>query len=334
MKIKKPNHLRVGDAIGVVSPSSTIKAFPKRLDRGLKALETLGLKVIISKNAKNSFGHNAGTPKERAKDINDFFRNEEIKAIICSTGGWNANAVLPLLDYGLIKEKPKIFCGFSDITALNLAIYKKTGLVTFNGPTVLPTFGEFGGPLEFSVEWFKKAVFSNQSIGTLIHPLEYTEEVLWWDKEDNRKRKMVPASEPRFLTGGISEGRLIGGNLITLCILGGTEYFPNFENSILFLEEQGECTSAIERRFHYLEQLGVFNKINGLIFGRPANLVIDSPDRTLYDILRDFGEKYKIPVVADIDLGHTDPIFTIPLGIKAKIDSNAKTIEILESATK
>ncbi|MDI6738242.1 MAG: LD-carboxypeptidase [Nanoarchaeota archaeon] len=333
MEIKKPMHLKEGDTIGIVSPSSTIKNFPRRLERGIKALEELGLKVKLGKNCRNSFGHNAGTSEERAEDINNFFKDKEIKAIICSTGGWNSNAVLPLLDYAMIKINSKIFCGFSDVTTLNLAIHKKTGLVTFNGPTVLPTFGEFGGPLKFSVRWFKKALFENEPIGTLKYPSEYTDELLWWETEDNRKRKMQSASKPKFVTKGKREGRLMGGNLNTLCILAGTEYFPDFTNTILFLEEEGESTSSVERRLYYLEQLGVLSKIEGLIFGRPYRFSTDSKDRTLYGILKEFGKKYRIPVVADVDIGHTAPMLTIPIGVKVRIDSESESIEIIESAT-
>jgi len=332
-EIIKPKHLKEGDKIGIVSPSSTIKNFPRRLDRGIKALKDLGLEVVLGKNAKNSQGHNAGTSEERAEDINNFFRDKEIKAIICSTGGWNANAVLPLLDYKLIKNNPKIFCGFSDITALNLAIHKKTGLVTFNGPTVLPTFGEFEKPFNYSVQWFKKNLFQNSPIGKIDNPEKFTEEILWWEKEDDRKRKTIPATLPKFLTIGFGEGKLIGGNLITLCILGGTEYMPDFDDAILFLEEEGESTSSVERRLFYLEQLGILQKIKGILFARPSNFTTDSEYRTLYDILNEFGNKYKIPVIADLDFGHTDPMMTLPIGIKVRIDSQKREIEILESAT-
>lgn len=331
-EIIKPMALKEGDKIGIVSPSSTIKNFPRRLERGIKALESLGLKVVLGKNAKNSQGHNAGTPKERAEDINDFFRDKEIKAIICSTGGWNSNAILPLLDYEIIKKNPKIFCGFSDVTAINLAIYRKTGLVTFNGPTVLPTFGEFGRPFDYTIKWFRKVLFQNSLIGKLDYPKEYTEEILWWEKEDIRIRKTKKISPPIFLTEGVCEGILVGGNLNTLCILGGTEYMPDFEGKILFIEEEEESTSSIERNLFYLEQLGIMQKIKGILFGRPFNFTTDSKERTLYDILKEFGNKYEIPVVADVDFGHTNPIMTLPIGIKAKINSQKREIELLEGA--
>ena len=332
MKFIKPKHLKNGDAIGIISPSSTMANFPRRLARGVKALESLGLKAVLGKNARSSFGHNGGTAEERAEDINIFFADPDIKAIICSTGGLNANAVLSLLDYQLIKNNPKIFCGFSDITALNLAINKKTGLVTFNGPTVLPTFGEFEEPLEFTVKYFKKALFETAPIGKLEYPKEFTEENLWWETEDNRKRKMIPASPPKIVCEGAAEGILCGGNFNTLCVLGGTEYFPDFTNTILFLEDEEESTALTERRLVYLEQLEVFDKIKGIIFGRPFNLTTDSEDRNLYDILKYFGEKYKIPILADLDIGHTNPIITLPIGVNARLDASNKIIIITDSA--
>ncbi len=333
MKFIKPKHLTVGDKIGIISPSSTIVAFPRRLERGVKAIENLGLKAVLGKNAKKAFGYNAGTAQERADDINNFFSDPNIKAIICSTGGLNANAVLPLLDYNLIKNNPKIFCGFSDITILNIAIIKKTGLITFNGPTILPTFGDFEKPLEFTLDYFKKALFSPEPIGKLDYPKEFSDEDLWWETEDNRPRKMVPASLPKTVCNGNAKGFLLGGNLNTICIMGGTEYFPDFTGSILFLEDEEESTALTERRLIYLEQLGVFNKIKGIVYGRPCHLITESDNRSLCDILKDFGDKYNLPVLADIDIGHTNPMFTIPLGVVAELDATNKIIRIIESAT-
>jgi muramoyltetrapeptide carboxypeptidase len=332
-KFIKPYHLEKGDYVGIVSPSSTIKPFPRRLERGIKALENFGLKVKLGKYATASWGHNAGTPEQRAEDIMNFFKDKSIKAIFCSTGGWNSNAVLPLLDYKIINENPKIFCGFSDITTLNLAINKKSKLITFNGPTVLPSFGEF--KLDpFFIKWFKRIFFENKKIGLLEFPNYFTDEILWWDKEDTRERKMKPATKPLCVYEGESEGILMGGNLNTLCALAGTEFFPDFSGAILFLEDEGESTSSTERNLVHLEQLGVFKKINGLIYGRPFHLKIDSPDRTLYDILRYFGEKYKIPIIMDVDIGHTSPAIPLPIGVKTFLNSKELRIEILESATR
>jgi muramoyltetrapeptide carboxypeptidase len=334
-KLIKPPHLKKGDKVGIVSPSSTIAYFPRRFSRGVEELKSLGLKVTIGKNAKKAFGHNAGTPEERADDINKMFLDKTIKAIICSTGGFNANAVLPLLDYDMIEKNPKIFCGYSDITALNIAIMKKTGLVTFNGPTLLPTFGEYGGLVDFTSKFFKKALFSNKPIGTLISSNKFSDENLWWETEDNRSSVMKKAAPMRTICEGFAEGILIGGNLNTLCILVGTEYFPDLAGAILFLEEEGEGTAYLERKLNYLEQVGVLNKIKGLIYARPYQFITDSKDRNIYDILRYFGERHGFPIVADADFGHTDPMVTLPLGVRVTLNAtNNPKIIITESATK
>jgi len=328
----KPNKIKPGDTIGIISPSSTIKNFPRRLQRGIDALEKMGFKIELGKNALKQYGNNAGTAKERAEDVNNFFADENIKAIICSTGGETANSILPLLDFGLIKNSPKVFCGFSDITTLNLAINSMTGLITFNGPTVLPTLGEFEGVNDFTLDSFKKAVCQNTPIGTLYNPEKYTEEVLWWETADDRKKEMSQASQYNFITPGSATGRIIGGNFLILCTLIGTKYFPDLKNCILFLEDEGESASSVDRRLNQLEQVGVFDKINGLIFARPFNFKEGPEERTLKKILKEFGEKHKIPIVCDLDCGHTNPLITIPIGVDATIDSNSNKIEIIESA--
>lgn len=328
MTVIKPTHLKIGDIIGIVSPSSTIKNFPRRLSRGIKNLEKLQLKVILGKNVKKSFGHNAGTPEERAEDIHSMFANPSVKAVICSTGGLNANAVLPLLDYNLIRKNPKIFCGYSDITILNNAIFHKIGLVTFNGPMVLPTFGEFGGAHKLTIDYFKKALFSNKSIGLLNSTKEFSDENLLWEIKDNRPKKMRLADRMYGLTNGEGQGMLLGGNLTALCFLGGTQFLPNFTDSILFLEDAEESTASIERKFFYLEQLGILEKIKGMMFARPYQFFIDLKERTLNQILKYFGEKYDIPVAVNLDFGHTSPMITLPLGINAKISVNDSIPEI------
>ncbi len=331
-KYIKPKHLKKGDLVGVISPSSTIEFFPRRLKRSIEFLEDLGLNVLLAKNAKKSFGHSGGTVNERVDDIHEVFSNKDVKAIICSTGGLTANAVLPHLDYNLIKSNPKIFCGYSDITVLNLAIYKKTGLVTFNGPTMLPTFGEYGGAFDFTVKNFKKTFFHNEPVGILNEPSVFSEENLWWETEDDRKSETKKATLWKNTNKGVAEGVLVGGNLDTFCFLVGTDFLPDFTDSILFLEEEGESTSDIDRKLTFLEQIGIFEKIKGLIFARPYNFTTDSKERSLYDILGEFGLKYNIPVIADVDCGHTSPMITMPIGVNVKMNANNGEINILESA--
>lgn len=328
---RKPNHLEPGDTVGIISPSSTISPFPRRLKRGIEALENLGLNVRLGNNCQKTYGKAAGTPQERADDINTFFKDGSVKAIICSTGGYNANSILPLLDYGLINNNPKIFCGYSDITLLNLAINTKARLVTFNGPTLLPTFGEFERPFPFTIKAFKKALFSTSPIGLLPSSKDISDESLWWDKEDDRPSNTRAVKPYHDVHGGQAEGILLGGNLETLTLLGGTEYLPDFQDCILFLEEMGESTDTVERNLTYLEHLGVFEKISGLLYGRPYQFEDDN-SRTLHSIIKDFASRYNLPTIVDIDCGHTNPMLTLPLGVSARLDADSNTVAITESA--
>lgn len=328
---RKPPQLRPGDTIAVISPSSTIQPFPRRLERGIHFLEEQGFRVKISENGKAASGKAAGTPEQRAADIHACFSDPSIKAIICSTGGYNANSVLPLLDYDLIGKNPKIFCGYSDITALNLAISTKARIVTFNGPTVLPSFGECGGPFSFTVEQFIKVTGNTGPIGVLPASAVFSDENLWWEKEDDRPSATQPAPQPHTIHKGQAEGVLLGGNLETLTMLGGTEYLPDFSGSILFLEEMGGSTDVVERNLTYLEQLGVFKQIAGLIYGRPYRFT-DDDSRSLNTILSEFARRYNLPAITNVDCGHTNPMLTMPLGVHATLDADNAIITIPESA--
>ncbi|HEV7454918.1 MAG TPA: S66 peptidase family protein, partial [Candidatus Saccharimonadales bacterium] len=268
-----------------------------------------------------------------ADDINAFFKDPAIHAILSSTGGYNANSLLRLLDYESIEKNPKIFCGYSDITALNVAITAKAHLVTFNGPTVLPSFGEYGGPLPFTVEQFKHVLCDALPAGLLPSPSDFSDENLWWEKEDDRPRRMKPASPPHVIYGGRVKGVLLGGNLETLTMLGGTDYMPDFKGSILFLEEMGGSTDSIERNLTYLEQLGIFDKIAGLIYGRSYQLE-DDEVRPLDTILSEFATRYGLPTVANIDCGHTGPMLTMPLGVSAELDADNGKVIITDSAVR
>jgi muramoyltetrapeptide carboxypeptidase len=329
----KPQHLEKGDTVGLVSPSSTIKPFPNRTDRAVKELEKMGVKVQFGKNSLRSDGYNPGTPQQRAEDINNFFADKKIKAIMCTTGGYTSNSVLPYLDYKNIVENPKVFCGYSDITALLLAIYTKTGLITFHGPTLLSSFGDFGGICNFTRKWFIKAIFSNKPLGVLESSKQSSDENLWWDKDDNRAPKMQKATPVFAVNNGFAAGKLIGGNLDTISILGGTEYLPDFSDAILFLEDIGKSTSYIERQLNYLEQLGIFDKIKGIIYGKTPQFDNESSERNLKTILEEFGRKYNFPIVINVDCGHTRPMLTFPIGLKVVLDANSKKITLPEGAT-
>jgi len=334
MNYVKPYRLEKGDKIGIVAPSAAIADYPRRLNRGIEFLRKQGFEVEIGRNALAKQGHQAGTPQQRADDLNYFFEDKETKAIISAIGGWNSNAILSLLDYKMIKRNPKVFSGYSDTTTITNALLSKAGLVNFYGPTILAQLGEFNGPFNYTWEWFKRAVMESSPLGIIPPSAKTTEECLWWEKEDNRKRKLVNSNGYKTVVPGKAEGILIGGNLNTFASIAGLGYYPDFKGSILMFEDEEESTDSTERLLNNLDMLGILKQSNAIIFGRPYKFKTTSKDRTLYDILCDFGEKYNIPVLADIDFGHTDPRLTIPVGVRARIDAEKKIFEVLEPAVR
>ena len=337
MEIIKPYKLKKGDTIGIVSPASPLAGkIPSRFQRGIKNTQKLGYKVKIGKNATTIYGHTAGKPEERAEDLHSMFEDPEVKAIICAVGGYNSNELLELLDYNLIKKNPKIFVGYSDTTSLHNGIHSQTGLVTFYGPAVMPQFGEFPQPLHYTVENMEKVLCNAKPAGELMLSREYTYEKLWWGKEDNKPRKMVPNTGWKCLKSGEAEGNLIGGHLGTLEALSGTKYFPSFKNSIFFWEETESSTPETHRSLVHLKMLGVFDQVNGMIVGRtnPTEYEVREKDYGLDKIILDVTRGYDFPIITEMDFGHTDPILTLPYGIKAYMNADLTKFSLLESAVR
>ena len=335
MRMIKPRRLEKGDTIGVVSPASPIAGkIPSRFQRGIENIRKLGFKIKIGGNATRIYGHVAGRPDERAEDLHAMFEDPKVKAIICAVGGYNSNELLELLDYNLIKRNPKIFMGYSDITSLHAGIHSQTGLVTFYGPAVMPQFGEFPRPLRYSVENMEKILCNAKPAGKLMPSNECTYEKLPWGKEDNRPRKMIPSTGWGCLKSGEAEGSLVGGHLGTLEALSGTKYFPSFKNSIFFWEETESSTPETHRSLVHLKMLGVFDQTNGMIVGRtnPTEYEVREKDYDLDKIISDVTKGYDFPIITEMDFGHTDPILTLPYGIKARMNANLTEFSLLESA--
>jgi muramoyltetrapeptide carboxypeptidase len=319
----RPNSLQVGDTIGIVSPASPVAAIcPRRTERGIKELARLGFKVKVGRHALKINGHVAGTIKERVEDIHDMFRDGDVKAIMSTIGGFNSHQLLDELDYELIKNNPKILIGYSDITALLTGIHIKTGLVTFLGPALLPQLGEYDGVHSYTLMYFMKALMDETPIGEIVASKEWTEELLWWDKEDNRKRKFISNHGIKTIKPGKARGKVIAGNMGTLLLLAGTEFFPEFENSMLFIEDDPEeLPATIDRYLIQFRHLGVFNKITGLVFGRFHSNVKFQEEYPLEEIIKVATRDYDFPIVIDVDFGHTDPMITLPNGVLAQINA-------------
>ncbi|CUT03826.1 S66 peptidase family protein [Candidatus Chrysopegis kryptomonas] len=304
----KPQALKKGDVIGIISPASSPDDF-SRIEKGISYLESLGYKVKLGKHIYKRFGYLSATDDERAEDLNKMFADREIRAIFCVRGGYGTPRILDKIDYNIIKRNPKIFVGYSDITALQLAIFKKTGLITFSGPMLaVDMYSDFD---------------------------PYAEEFFW--KILTAKSKKIEIKNPDgveliVLRHGVATGTLLGGNLSLLASIIGTRFQPNFKDSILVIEDIGEEPYRIDRYLSQLKNAGILNRINGCIIGQFTDCVAKEPEKslTLEQIFNDYFGSLKIPVVSNLSYGHIPRKITLPIGANVKIDTKRKSITIIE----
>ncbi|GBD89758.1 putative murein peptide carboxypeptidase [bacterium BMS3Abin04] len=307
MKTIKPNKLRKNDVIGIISPASS-PTDPLKIEQGIKYLEGLGYRVEVGKNVGKEKGYLAGEDSERLEDLHSMFSNKNVKAIFCVRGGYGAGRLLDKINYSLIRKNPKIFVGFSDITTLQMAFLKKAGLVTFAGPMVAVNFTEEID--EYTEEIFWKTITSNKKIGKLFNP-------------QNEKFYV--------LKKGRGEGKIIGGNLAAFDSLLGTDFVPAMKGATLLLEEIGEQPYKIDRMFNHLRLAKVFEHISGIILGRFIDCKETDEDKksqTLNDVILDYFEDLNIPVIYNVQHGHTKQIMTIPFGVNCKVNASRGFIEI------
>lgn len=310
MKIVKPQKLSKGDLIGIISPASSPEDTTK-INSGVKYLEGLGYKVEVGKNVGKSYGYLAGSNEERLEDLHYMFKKKEIKAIICVRGGYGSPRILDKIDYKLVAHNPKIFVGYSDITALQLAFLEKTGMVSFAGPMLAVDFADDINP--------------------------FTEEMFWALLTSNKKFGKVdpPGDEKIFhITNGNSKGRLAGGNLSLITSLVGTEFLPSMKDKILFLEETGELPYRIDRMLNQLKLSRILSQINGAILGAFTDCNETDPSKktlTLGEVISDYFGKLDVPVVYNFKHGHIKENITIPFGIMANINASKNYVEIIES---
>jgi muramoyltetrapeptide carboxypeptidase len=337
----KPKHLQKGNRIGTVSPSSQMAGLlPHRAKRGVKMLEKLGFVVKNGDHALSISQHTAGSPKERADDINSFFKDESINAIISFIGGNHSNQILEHLDFGLIMNNPKIFMGYSDATVLHFALHTQSRLVSFYGPSVLAQFAENPKILPYTEEYFGKAIMSSKPIGKVKPSLQWTDEILeWFKKEDlKRPRRMKKNVGWQWLKQGQAKGAIIGGCITSMMHLRGTKYWPDFSGNILFWEipesdydfSKGESPENIDTYLTNLDLSGTFSQISAMIVGRPFRYTKKETEK-LIALIKERTKKYDFPILFNVDIGHTDPMITVPLGTEVKVDSYRDLWEFNES---
>ena len=335
----KPLALRKGNTIGIVSPSAGLAGlYFYRVRRAISFLEKSGFKIKLGKNALK-VGYIAGEPEERARDMNEMIYDKKVRCIITTIGGENAIQLLEYLDFKAFKKMPKIFVGYSDITVLHLAFLTKSKVVTFYGPAILPQFGEYPKPFSYTINYFKKAVMESKPIG-LIQPVNYTDQFLDWGKYKRKKRTKFKENRYIWVRKGKAKGKLIGGCLPSILRVAGTEYFPSFKNALLFIETpEGDKANLpyglekVDADISQLKAIGVFDEINGLIVGVPYRYNRKMKFK-LIELLKKRLSQYDFPILFGVNFGHTDPIITLPYGIKAVIESSENKFQILESAVK
>ena len=301
----KPNVLKIGDTIGVCAPSNPIVGENiEEVELAKKMIEAKGFKVKFSKNIFSNTNGYSATAKERADDLNEMFRDTEVKMIWCAKGGENSNSLFEYLDYEMIRNNPKIICGYSDITSITNIITEKTGLVTFSG-TNFKTIATDETDYSYK-EILKRFVDCSLELGI---------------KED----KYITLKE------GIAEGTLIGGNLSLIKNLVCGKYSVDFTDKVLFIEELGfeSDPALVSNHLYFMKQNGVFDKIKGLWIGNYDHESNISLEKIVLDTI---GDEYVFPIIKSNNFGHIDTKTVIPIGTKAKIDtSKERKIELIES---
>jgi muramoyltetrapeptide carboxypeptidase len=309
----KPKKMRRGELIGIISPASAPNDM-SLVESGVKYIESLGYRTLLGKNVGKLRGYLAGTDEDRVDDIHQMFGDKNVKAIFCLRGGYGAFRLLDKIDYKLIQKNPKIFVGFSEITALQMAFLHRANLITFAGPMVVPNFSSEID--DFTEEKFWRTITSTSKPG-----------------------KFQISANKQLLKIEIGEttGRLIGGNLSVFSSLLGTGYLPELKNKILFLEEIDEPPYKIDRMLNQLKLNKSFKQLNGIILGSFSDCVEKDKSKktlTLEEVWKDYFEPIKIPVIHSFPHGHIKDMVTFPLGIKVKMNVKKGFVEFMESGVR
>jgi muramoyltetrapeptide carboxypeptidase len=311
----RPARLQPGDTIGLIDPASALSE-PMSVDVVVESLAVLGFKTKRGAHLLERRGYYAGTDEQRAADVDAMFADPEVRAIHCVRGGWGSARLLPLLDWPMIARHPKILLGYSDITALLLSLYARTGLVTFHGPLGTSQWNPF------SVGYLKRVLQEGEAV-----TFENLKEI---DEDD----LTVTQNRVQTLRPGTARGRLLGGNLTVLSSLVGTGYLPDWDGCILFLEDVEEAPYRIDRMLTQLRLAGILQKARAVIWG---NCTDCKPGEgfgslTVLEALKDHILPLGVPAWMGAMIGHIDRQFTLPVGIEVEVDATAGTLRMLEPA--
>ncbi len=311
---RKPPRLRPGDTVGLVEPAYfTPDAFD--LELVLETIRAMGLVPKPAPNILSRYGYLAGRDEERAAHINAMFADRQVRAIFAVRGGWGSARVLPHLDFDLIRANPKLLIGFSDITALHLALAARTDCPSIHGPNAASAWGRL------SWDSFRRLAFD-------------AETPTWVAPAGTEDRLAQRGGRIRTFRPGRSSGPLIGGNLTVLSALVGTPYLPSFDGAILFLEDTDEAQYRIDRMLTQLALAGILGRVAGVVFGQCTDCVARNSSSiggfTLSEVLAQHLAPLGVPAFQGALFGHIENQFSLPVGVRAEIDAAAGTIRMLE----
>jgi muramoyltetrapeptide carboxypeptidase len=314
-KMIKPKTLRKGDTIGVVAPGTAVTD-PRDMLRAKEVLDHYGFKMHVPDEAFDDLGYKTQAVDTKVKTIHDLFLNKDVDGIMCIRGGYGSGRILDKLDYDLIKNNPKAFIGFSDITAMHNAINQNSNLITFHGPVLLSGFSAY------TAKYFEKVLMSNKPAGTL--------------ENNTHKSGIREINKTMMISPGKASGQLTGGNLSLISSLMGTPYEIDVKGKILLIEDVGEEPYRMDRMLNQLRLAGKYEECSGIVVGQCSDCGFGDSrvwDLSLTEVLEDFFGKLGKPVFYGFQFGHTYDQITLPLGINAEMDADKGSITINESAT-
>lgn len=318
-----PARLRSGDSIAVIAPSQSFSILSEEtISIANNRLKNLGLTPVFGKHIREMDEFDSSSIANRIDDLNWAFEDKDIKGILTVIGGFNSNQLLPYINWKLIQDNPKVFCGYSDISALNNAIFSQTGLITYSGPH----YSSFGQLLNFdhTFEYFRRCLFTDE-------PFEVASSKHWSDDAwylNQNDCNLISNEGSYVICEGEADGTIIGANLVTFRTLQGTPYLPDLRDAILLLEEDYESKPHhFDRDLQSLLLMKDFNKIKGIVFGRFQRCSGMSKE-ILCKIITSKRELHHIPIIAGVDFGHTSPMITFPIGGVVRITAYSNRAEI------
>lgn len=322
--------LQRGDKIGIFSSSAPATATAKlRYSRGKDFLEGKGFQIIEGNLTGKQDGYRSGTPKERAEEFNQLLRDPLIKMIMSTIGGTNSNSLLPYLDYEAFKSNPKIVIGYSDTTAILLALFAKTNIPTYYGPALIPSFGEFEPLVHETYNYFERYFCQPSVPYSIPMPHVWSDEMINWLNYE--KPKTLYSNKWIGVHKGVVEGRLIGGNNNTMYGFIGTPYFPVINTGdILLIEDSLKSAATVEKNFAMLKLHGIFDKVDGILLGKHELFDDEGTGKQPLDLLLEQLDGKTIPILADVDCAHTHPMFPLAIGKKICLDTSNQSITCIE----